>query len=479
MENMKGKGIVLLVAAFLFLTSCSHKINPGKPSLSASDYQLDSLPNSEINIPIQLGLQPFYAMAEKNIDTLFTSANYPDQWVQDGCATRYKYTFRRGPLQMKASGTNFDLGFTGYYKIIGSSRPCVNGTPISPWSPPCKCGFAEGERKVNISFSNSFYLLPDYRVSLSVIRKDPEPLNKCEVCFWGQDITKQVMDELKSDLDDAKANIENTYGNVNLRSKFQQVWDELNKVYNIYGLGWLQINPQRIRINNLFARNDSLYVYLGLSAKPVISFEKPEEHNSPIPDLGGFNTMPGFNIFLDAQLDYDSLSNIVDQQIEDKEFDLGKQPVRKTFIVRSFKISGAGNDKLIIKIDFDGSADGTAYFIGTPSYNPITHILEIKDLDFDVKTRDRFLKTASWLFNKKITDEITRYTRFDLSNYIDSLRLNLNQQLNQEWIDGIRGYGYISNIDLVKMYPTKKFLIIRTNCNGLMSVQVDAAKFSF
>ena len=102
---MKGKGIIFSIVALLFLVSCSHKINPERPTLATTNFKLDSLPNSEINIPIQINLKPLYTMAEKQVDTLFTSANYPDGWVQEGCDTRYKYSFRRSPLQMKASGT--------------------------------------------------------------------------------------------------------------------------------------------------------------------------------------------------------------------------------------------------------------------------------------------------------------------------------------------------------------------------------------
>src|SRR5436190_20391140 len=111
-------------------------------------YNLDSLPSSEINIPISINLKPIFQLAEKSLDTVFTSPNYPDDWLQDGCDTRYKYIFRRGPLQIKGSGVNLNLGFTGFYKIIGSTRVCVSGTVISPWTPPCRCGFGkDGERK--------------------------------------------------------------------------------------------------------------------------------------------------------------------------------------------------------------------------------------------------------------------------------------------------------------------------------------------
>lgn len=273
--------------------------------------------------------------------------------------------------------------------------------------------------------------------------------------------------------------MEQSYGLVDLRSKFQQIWDQLNTSYNIYGLGWLQIHPQQVRINSLFASNDSLNVFLGLSAKPVISFEKPMEQTSPIPNISNSATAPGFNIFLDAVLQYDSLGNILNQQIEGRQFDLGKGPVKKRFVIRSCHVFGSGNENMIIKIDFGGSAEGTAYFTGKPSYDPISHIIQIKDLDFDVKTKDKFLKTASWLFNKKITDEISSYTKFDLTSFIDSTQMALNEQLNREWIPGVQSYGNISDINLVGIYPLSQFLVLRSNCNGILSLQINTANINF
>jgi hypothetical protein len=466
-NNMKGKGIVFLAILVVLLSSCSHKITAERPTLAPTNFNLDSVPVSEINIPIQI-----------NVDTLFSSTGYPDGWMQEGCDMRYKYVFRRGPLQMKVSGTTMNLGFTGYYKIIGSTRVCVMGAAVSPWTPPCKCGFSEPERRVNVSFTNSLAILPDYKVRLTIKRNEPQPLDKCEVCFWNQDITKQVMNGLKEELDATKATLDKNYGIVDLRPKFQQVWDQLSKAYHIYDMGWLQMNPQKIRINNLFARNDSLYVYLGLSAKPVITFEKPAEQSTVVPAAKDFSQRQGFSIFLDAVLNYDSLSNLLNQHLGNKEFDLDKGPVKKKFIFRDCKLIGEGNEKIIIKVNFSGTNEGTFYLTGKPVYDRQSRILEIKDMDFDIKSKNALLKTAEWLFSKRILAEISKYTKYDLSAFIDTAKINVNQQLNREWIKGIRGYGNIEDIKLIAIYPLSQFLVIRSNCTGLFFVKIESIDFS-
>ncbi len=476
---MKGKGIFVLLGLFVAATSYSQKINPANPDLSPGNFKLDSLPDSEINIPIQINLKPVYTMAEKSVDTMFTSPGYPDGWVQDGCATRFKYVFRRSKLQMKASGMSLNLGFIGLYKIIGSTRVCVNGTVVSPWTPACRCGFgSEGERKVNVSFTNSLNIQPDFKVKLDIKRNEPQPLDKCEVCFWGQDITKQVMKGLTAELDAAKKDLDKNYGTVDLKPRFQQVWNQLSKVYNIYGLGWLKINPQKLRINNLFALNDSLNVFIGLSAKPAISFERPTEQTSVIPNISSFSRKSGFSIFLDAVLSYDSLSNIMNQQVQGKEFDFKKGFIKKKFIIDECKIYGGGFEKLIIKINFSGTNNGVVYLVGKPFYDKEKRTIEITNIDFDIKSKNVLLGSADWIFDKKITKEISKNARFELGAYIDTAKIRINKELNKEWVKGTRSYGSMKDISLIGIYPMQQHLIIRSNCIGELSVKIESIDFS-
>jgi hypothetical protein len=468
---------VLLVSGGLF--SCSPKINPDKPNLSRSNFKLDSLPDSQINIPIQINLKPLYAYAEKNVDTIFTSPNYPNDWIYDGCGSRYKYSFRRSPLQLKAAVNSLKLGFMGYYKITGSTRACLNGTAVSPWSSPCRCGFNEDERRVNVQFTNSVNITPDYKILLSIKREEPVPLDKCEVCFWGQDITGLVMKGLRSELDLAKTDMEKNYGVTNIKPKVQLLWDELNKIYSLPSLGFLKLNPQRLHVNNLYAEGDSLHIHLGLSARPVVSFEKPIEVTTAVPPMQPVNTTNGFNIFLDAVLNYDSLNSILNANISGKTFDIDKGPVKRKFVVKECKLMGSGNEKLIVKVDFGGDEQGIAYLVGKPVYDAQTKMFEIKSLDFDIKTKDALLKAADWLFNRRIVNEISRYTKFDLSQYIETAKAMMNAQLNKEWMPGIRSNGIVNDLKLTGIYPTYQYLVIRSNCSGFLSIEAETIPFSF
>src|SRR5438270_559435 len=78
---------------FTVFLACAFLPFVGKAQKTASNVTIDSLPESQIDIPIQINLKPIYALAERKVDTVFTSPNYPNDWVDADCATHYKYHF--------------------------------------------------------------------------------------------------------------------------------------------------------------------------------------------------------------------------------------------------------------------------------------------------------------------------------------------------------------------------------------------------
>ena len=181
---------------------------------------------------------------------------------------------------------------------------------------------------------------------------------------------------------------------------------------------------------------------------------------------------------MDAVLNYDSLSRILNKQVSGKEFDLSKGPVKKKFVIQNCSVYGGNGDKLIIKVIFSGTDNGTLYLVGKPIYDPSARILKISDIDFDIRSKDALLKAADWLFNRKIINEISHYAQYDLGAYIDTAKNKITEQLNMEWIKGVRGVGRIDDLKLMGIFPFSQFLVIRSNCTGNLSVRVDAIPFS-
>lgn len=461
------------------LGACSKIIIPEKPALAKTYFSLDSLPISEIDIPLQINLKPFYGIADKNVQKIYASDGWPNEFIVDNCDTKYMYRFKRGPLHVATNGNSISFNFTGSYIIAGAQRICTGSgsdrVAITPWTPICTCGLNEAEPRVDIGFKASLQLKPDYSLSTQLLPNEPKPLDKCTVCFWKHDITPTVMKQLKEQLRDAGREIEDSINKLNIRPIFQQLWDILNTSVNVYDMGYLKINPEKIRISTFQAKNDSLNISVGLSARPLINLTKNADYRTVVPNISDFNRRSGFSIYVDAVMDYDSLSLMLTKELYGKRINLDK--VGKYIIVDKCSIYGADNEQLIFKIQFSGSETGIMYLTGKPVFDKEKNKLIVKQIDFDIKTRDLLIKTAKWLFSRRIISELNKYATFDIQNYTDTLLSKVNTAINREWRRGIYSSGKINNIQILNIYPLKDNLILRCNTTGYLSMKIDRISY--
>lgn len=461
------------------LSNCSKKIIPDKPTLAKTAFTKDSLPLSEIDIPLKINLKPFYDLANKNVTTIYASPGWPNDFLVDNCDTRYMYRFKRGPLMFQSVGNHINFGFTGNYIIAGAQRICTgkgsDRTPVSPWSPTCTCGLNEEERRVEVGFKASLKLRNNYSLDAIIQTQNPKPLDKCSMCFWGQDVTPTVMTQLKGQLLVAASELQDSLNRLSLRSQFQELWNTLNTGLKIYDAGYLQIHPKQLRLSEFSAVNDTLNITVGISAQPVVSLTREPDVLTIVPDLSDFRQKPGFNIYIDAVMDYDSLSTILNRELRKKRIDF--ENVNKYIIVENCELYGQGNEKIIIKLQFSGSASGTLYLTGSPVYDKEKNQLLVKNIDYDIYTRNMLVKTAKWLFNKKISNELNRYAVFDIKSYTQALITQVNEKLNREWKKGISTSGEVDVIHVEGIFPMEKKLTLRCNTSGILSVIVDSFVF--
>lgn len=461
------------------LAACSKKMIPEKPILNASVTRLDSLPPSEIDIPIRINLKPLYAIAEKEVQQVYTSPGFPNDYVVDNCDTRYMYRFRRGPLQFSSTGNSIQMGFTGFYTIVGGQRVCT-GTgseriPVTPWSPSCTCGLREGERKVNVSFQASFRLSNNYHILPTLNRMEPVPIDKCTVCVFGIDITRTVMDRLRAQLDDARKSMLDTLATMDLRPQFQKIWDLLNTVQPVDKYGYLQINPVRLRLSDLKANKDTMTLSIGLTAKPVITQRRPQEIRTVVPELSTSRDARGFSIYTDAFLDYDSLGQIINATARGKRISL--EQLGKYVVIEKCIIYGSSAEKLVLKVEFSGSASGEFYLTGRPVYDPVKKLLKLDQLEYDIRSRNMMLRSAEWMFSGKILKELQQYAQVEISTYEAMLRQRMNETLNSEIRKGVRMRGSMDAVNIERIYPFPEALVVRFHSKGNLDIMINDLTF--
>ena len=74
---------------------------------------------------------------------------------------------------------------------------------------------------------------------------------------------------------------------------------------------------------------------------------------------------------MQAGLQYDSLSQVLNGAIAGKQFDLSEGIFKKHITVEKTWVSGLPDGQLQIEVNFSGSFNGTVLFTGKPTYNAV------------------------------------------------------------------------------------------------------------
>ena len=144
-------------------------------------------------------LRLIIAKAEKLVPTEFTSDAWPD-FMHPSCDFRYKYRFIRSNLQISCTNNLISVHFGGNYQVSGSKCLCTAGIPVTPWISG-NCGFSpQPVSKVNMSISTTLQFLPNYRIRTATTINQIQPVDKCSVSVFSNDITQLVMDSIRSSL---------------------------------------------------------------------------------------------------------------------------------------------------------------------------------------------------------------------------------------------------------------------------------------
>ncbi len=464
----------LLLLLSLVKVSAQEVIKPAAPdTLSRPVVVANNQLPSDIDIPIRIGLAPIYKWANTFVDTLYTSPNYPNDWVMDGCDTRYQYRFVRGPFQFRAFNNVLYVSFSGYYGVRGSTRLCT-GIGNSVWTPACTCGFGtEKARRIDAGFTVQFQLLPDYRLGVVVNKVDPVPVDKCTVCFFGKDITKIVAGTLKSELELSISDMQKKLQTFSLKPYLQTVWDTLQSPYRMTGFGFLSTQPEQLRISQVELRRDSLFMSLGLTARPELK-QLPDIGRKALPNLTDFRARSGFKLFIAQQLPYDSLGQVANAQIAGKEFQMGKGLFKKTVRIDSIKIQGSLTNRLLLKVFVSKAAKGIFYLEGKPVWDAKKQEVWLDSLDFHVETKQFLIRTASNLLDGTITAKLKEYTRFNLEQKVKDLNTGLFAQMNRSIYPGVNSKGYLTRLAVDDMKASDKGIFIAAAAEGRLWIDIDA-----
>jgi hypothetical protein len=451
----------------LLLFSCA-SIQPEAPEIIVKSTPTLIQPSSTLVVPIKINLAPYFKETDKSIPKKFTGK-------QENCEdVSFSYNFQREPIVFKGSGNSILFDVDGKYSL--DINYCAKCSDMFSDKPHCltprvyvSCGSkGESMRKVEVGYTTSIKLTPDFKLKANTSLRKFETIDPCEISVFKYDATALLKKEVTKVLKGLENDIDKQIGAVNLKTEAEKAWKIIAEPISLGKFGYFNANPSKMSFEQLKFEGNIATAQLELALSPKLTTTPPETKAIPLPRLSDVTDNKGFNITLDVVATYDSLSTILTSELKGKEVDLKGKKV----IFESIDIFGASNQQISLKIGFSGKKKGTLFLMGTPNFNQETQEISFPDLTFDLKTKNALLKSAKWLFNSKITDALRANSTIDLHPHLKNVQQMMEKQLNTAVQPGVLLKGKISQISMQGIYPNGETLILRVNTTGNLSLEM-------
>ncbi|MDX5422933.1 MAG: DUF4403 family protein, partial [Hymenobacteraceae bacterium] len=247
---------------------------------------------------------------------------------------------------------------------------------------------------------------------------------------------------------------------------------------------WLTIVPKEVRVAPLQAKNGTLNTRLGITSYITVTTDgKPQlQPNKNLPKLIVDSRMADdIQIGLTANIPYAHASRLLQEQVarQTYKFDGGKSQVT----VNDASIAPSG-DQLVLMLDVDGKTKaglftkkivGKVYLRGTPYYDAETASIKVRDVDYDLDTKDKLLSTASWLAKNKFKDMIQAQVNIPVKGEFENAKKMLQATLDKQGRvhESLLLRGNIKDIAPDNIYLTQEGIKAVVNAKGNLTATID------
>jgi hypothetical protein len=93
-------------------------------------------------------------------------------------------------------------------------------------------------------------------------------------------------------------------------------------------------------------------------------------------------------------------------------------------------------------------------------------------MEYDLNTKSILLKTARWLFDKRILELLTHASKFDLKPILNQTKTSITQNINTTIDDGIFLSGDIQNLSLYNLQLGTTGFFVDTEVSGNLKLKI-------
>ena len=247
---------------------------------------------------------------------------------------------------------------------------------------------------------------------------------------------------------------------------------------------WLTVVPKEVRMAPLTAHNGTLNTRLGITSYISVTTDgKPQTQvNKTLPKLIVDSRLADdIQIGLTTTIPYAHASKMAQAQVAKQtyKFDGGKSQITVNDVAVM-----PGGEQLVLMLDVNGKTKagiftkkivGKVYLRGTPYYDAQTASIKVRDIDYDLDTKDKLLKTASWLGKNKFIEIIQAQVNIPVQSQLDDAKKMLQSTLDKQGRvhESLLLRGSIKHITPDNIYLTQEGIKAVVNAKGTLTATVD------
>ena len=263
--------------------------------------------------------------------------------------------------------------------------------------------------------------------------------------------------------------------NVDLRTPVLTVWNTLREPYLLSDKyrTYLQVVPKRVLITPLRFEGRTVRATLGIEGFTLTTTgAKPDVRPAvSLPDLTVVNQVKNdFQIGLLSEISYPEAAKLAADEFVGRTFPFSDG--RYSITLTSMALYGQ-NDNLIIKAGLKGTITGTIYLRGRPYYDAQSQTISLKDLKYDLDTKNVLQRSASWLLQGTFARTLEKQLTIPVGSYIADMQRLVQERLkNNPLAKGVTINGRIDEIRPDQVYLTPTALLAVVNARGRIDVTV-------
>jgi hypothetical protein len=431
--------IFLLV--LIFLHSCA-SIKPEAPRASYSSFEIEPR-LSVVNVPINISVKEI----EKSVNKYLSGLIYEDNNLNDD--DMQMKVWKDGNISVDAVADEFKFKVPVKIWLKTGFKVEKFGIVISEYE--------ETNCSMLIDLVSKVLITPNWSVSTSTKITSYEwkikpaldfKLFNLPLTYFADKIINSNKQTLLSLLDKEVSKY------LQIKSYVDEAWKAVQEPILIYDTppSYISVKPVELRMSPLMGRAGIVQSSVGMKAYTKLHVgQKPSPEQVPLPNLTIDKNETGFfSFYLVSTIDYSEAESLTRKYFEGYIFEFGK---KKKVKIEAIDLYGK-DGKLILNLKVSGSLKGHLFLSALPYYDAPFKNIKIKNLSFDLDTKNKLLKSADWLahdlFIKKVESTFSYSLKQDLEE---------TKKLLEESVFDKKVYDhYFIEGSLIQFEPEKIFL---------------------